>query len=43
MYAKAREEVARILADPVVDPLPDDVDRELNEILAAADHDLPSG
>lgn len=40
MYQRAREEVARILAGPVVDPLPDDVNHEIDEILAAADLDL---
>jgi trimethylamine--corrinoid protein Co-methyltransferase len=42
LYQKAREEVARILAGPVVDPLPDGTSREIDEVLAAADRDLGS-
>jgi trimethylamine--corrinoid protein Co-methyltransferase len=40
MYSNAREEVKRILAAPVVDPLPDTTIHALDEILAAADRDL---
>jgi trimethylamine:corrinoid methyltransferase-like protein len=40
LYANAREEVRRILAGPIVDPLPDDVSDELDRILAAADREL---
>ena len=37
MVEQARAEVERLLALPDPDPLPDDVDRELRRILAAAD------
>ena len=40
LYTKAREIVAEILAGPVVDPLPDTVCAELDEILALADREL---
>jgi len=43
MYSKARENVAAILAGPLVDPLPESVERELDEILAAADQELAKG
>ena len=40
MYAKAREELKRILAEPVVDPLPDEVVARLGEILRRADREI---
>jgi trimethylamine--corrinoid protein Co-methyltransferase len=40
MYTIAREEVLRILAEPVVDPLDEDASRELDLVLDAADRDL---
>ncbi len=40
MYATAREQVAAILAGPVVDPLPASVRGEVDGILAAADREL---
>jgi trimethylamine--corrinoid protein Co-methyltransferase len=40
MYAKAREEVRRILAEPPVDPLPDEVVAKLEEILKRADKEI---
>lgn len=40
MYGRARERVQEILAGPVVDPLPDAVERGLAEVLAAADREL---
>jgi trimethylamine--corrinoid protein Co-methyltransferase len=40
MYAKAREEVRRILAEPQVDPLPEEVVAKLDEILARADREI---
>jgi trimethylamine:corrinoid methyltransferase-like protein len=40
LYTKAREKVAEILSAPVVDPLPENVSRELDEILRAADKEL---
>jgi len=40
IYSKAREKVEQILAGPAVDPLPDAVCAELDEILAAADREL---
>jgi trimethylamine---corrinoid protein Co-methyltransferase len=40
MYSLARQKVEAILAGPLVDPLPDGVVRELDEILAAADKEL---
>ena len=33
MYARAREEVRRILAEPLADPLPEEVEARLGEIL----------
>ena len=39
-YNKAREKVEEILAAPLVDPLPESVSRELDEILLAADKEL---
>jgi trimethylamine--corrinoid protein Co-methyltransferase len=40
MYSKARGKVKEILASPVVDPLPDSVTKELDEILLAADREI---
>jgi trimethylamine--corrinoid protein Co-methyltransferase len=40
IYANAREKVTKILAEPVVDPLPEEVTQALDEILAAADREL---
>ncbi len=40
MYSLARQKVEAILAGPLVDPLPEAVARELDEILAAADREL---
>ncbi|MBN2148773.1 MAG: trimethylamine methyltransferase family protein [Anaerolineales bacterium] len=40
MYARARDEVERILAEPMVDPLPEAVEQSLDDILARADQDL---
>ena len=40
MYNKAREKVEEILAAPLVDPMPESIARELDEILLAADKDL---
>ncbi len=40
MYSKAREKVNEILSKPLVDPLPEDVSRELDRILEKADRDL---
>ena len=40
MYAKAREEVKRILAEPPVDPLPEEVVVRLGEILRQADREI---
>ena len=40
MYTKAREKVDEILASPLVDPLPESVSRELDEILRSADNEL---
>lgn len=40
MYAKAREEVRRILAEPQVDPLPEEVTAKLDEILKRADKEI---
>ena len=40
MYAKAREEVKRILAEPPVDPLPEEVVARLGEILGRADREI---
>lgn len=44
MYTKAREKVEEILSGPLVDPLPEGVSRELEDILKAADRELaPEG
>ena len=40
MYTKAREKVDEILASPLVDPLPESISRELDEILLSADKEL---
>lgn len=40
MYANARRIVKDILAGPVVDPLPEEVIQELDEILRRADHEI---
>ena len=40
MYSKARRKVKEILANPVADPLPDTVMKELDEILLAADRGI---
>jgi len=40
MYSLARQKVEAILAGPLVDPLPEAVIAELDEILAAADREL---
>jgi trimethylamine--corrinoid protein Co-methyltransferase len=40
MYSLARRKVEAILAGPLVDPLPEDVLRELDEILVTADREL---
>jgi len=40
MYTSAREQVQKILAGPMVDPLPDDVLSGLDAILLAADREL---
>jgi trimethylamine--corrinoid protein Co-methyltransferase len=40
MYANAREEVRRILAEPPVDPLPEEVVARLGEILRRADQEI---
>ncbi len=40
MYAAAREQVRAILAEPAVDPLPEQVAAEVEAILAAADREL---
>mgnify|MGYP005848871263 CR=1 FL=1 len=40
MYAKARERVQEILAGPLVDPLPEEICRQLDEILLTADQKL---
>jgi trimethylamine--corrinoid protein Co-methyltransferase len=40
MYGRARDRVREILAGPVVDPLPDDVEAALADVLAAADREL---
>jgi trimethylamine:corrinoid methyltransferase-like protein len=39
-YNKAREKVEEILAAPLVDPLPESISRELDEILLAAHKEL---
>ncbi len=40
MYGRARDRVREILAGPVVDPLPDAIEAELDRVLAAADAEL---
>jgi len=40
MYNRARERVEEILAAPLVDPMPESISRELDEILLAADKEL---
>lgn len=40
MYTKAREKVDEILSAPLVDPLPESISRELDEILLSADKEL---
>ena len=40
MYSNARKKVEEILAQPVQDPLPEDVSQKLEEILAKADQEL---
>ena len=40
LYSAAREQVRAILEGPLVDPLPDDVSGELDDILRAADREL---
>jgi len=40
MYTKAREKVREILAAPPLDPLPESIARQLDEILQAADKEL---
>jgi len=40
MYANARQKVKDILAGPVIDPLPEDVVKELDEILLKADREI---
>jgi trimethylamine---corrinoid protein Co-methyltransferase len=41
MYTKAREVVADILEQPLVDPLPDDVCQQLDQILRNAEREIP--
>jgi trimethylamine:corrinoid methyltransferase-like protein len=40
MYSTARAKVREILAAPLMDPLPDSITAELDEILSAADEEL---
>jgi len=40
IYTKAREKVEEILSAPMVDPLPENVSKELDEILQVADEEL---
>jgi len=40
IYTKAREKVDEILSAPMVDPLPENVSKELDEILEIADKEL---
>jgi trimethylamine--corrinoid protein Co-methyltransferase len=40
IYANARQKVRDILAKPLVDPLPEEIDRQLDKILADADREL---
>jgi trimethylamine--corrinoid protein Co-methyltransferase len=41
MYAKARQVVARILEEPLIDPLPDEVSDKLDQILRRAELKIP--
>jgi trimethylamine--corrinoid protein Co-methyltransferase len=41
MYAAAREKVRSILDGPLVDPLPEEVNRELDALLTAAERQIP--
>ncbi len=41
MYSKAREVVAEILSQPLVDPLPDVVSDKLDQILRKAEREIP--
>ena len=43
MYQNAREKVESVLAAPLADPLPENVLKTLNEVLAAADKELAGG
>jgi len=40
MYTRAREQVRAILAGPMVDPLPSEIEGQLEEILRRADEEL---
>jgi len=40
IYSNAREKVIKILAEPLADPMPEEVTNKLDEILAAADREL---
>jgi trimethylamine--corrinoid protein Co-methyltransferase len=40
MYSNARKKVDEILAQPVQDPLPEDISTKLEEVLVRADHEL---
>ncbi len=40
MYAKAREVVAGILDEPLIDPLPEEVCEKLDQILAKAEKEI---
>jgi len=40
MYTKAREKVEEILAAPVLDPMPESISRQLDDILRLADKEL---
>jgi trimethylamine--corrinoid protein Co-methyltransferase len=40
MYSNARKKVEEILAQPVQDPLPEDISTKLEEVLVRADHEL---
>jgi len=40
MYTKAREKVKEILAAPVLDPMPESISRQLDDILLLADKEL---
>jgi hypothetical protein len=43
IYDRARERVVEILEGPMVDPLPDNVEWQLQEILNRADISLSNG